>query len=108
MRRVSKKQKMRDAEWQSLGMVRRKELEGKFGYCVCEFCGKLEGSHEYWRFGGHHLDRNRRNNTYGNYYNVHNVCHSWITNHPLIEIKQDDFYGRVNNINVFESSNREG
>ena len=96
----SPKQKARDAEWKVCGMYRRKDLEGKYDCCPCEFCGKPEGPHEFWRFGGHHIDGNRRNNTYDNYYNVHNVCHSWITNHPLVEIKQEDFYGQVNNINV--------
>ena len=99
---VSDKQKMRDAEWKACGIYRRKELEGEYGYCLCEFCGEPESPHEFWWFGGHHLDRNRLNNTYGNYYNVHNVCHGWITTHPLVEIKQEDFYGRVNNIKVVE------
>jgi len=105
LKNKSDKQKVRDAEWKVCGIYRRKELGGKYGYVVCEFCSGPEGSDEFWRFGGHHLDRNRRNNTYDNYYNVHNVCHSWITDHPLVEIKQEDFYGRVHNIDVMNSHN---
>lgn len=89
----SDKQKMRDAEWRACGMFRRKDLMGKYGWCVCEFCRQPEGSHEFWRFDNHHIDGNRRNNVVANSFIVHRKCHSYIHD-KNIQVTQEGFEGR--------------
>lgn len=75
------------------GIVVKERIEylvEKYGYRLCEYCGKAEGNHELWILGGHHMDGNRNNNTKENCYVCHNLCHSAITD-KNIRVSQEDF-----------------
>ena len=102
LKKKSTKQKERDDEWAKAKVQRRRHLSHKYEYDICEFCGKVGyvGNTGLYHLGGHHIDRNRSNNTEENCYSCHRICHSYITDNN-IAVQQEDFYGKVNKINVW-------
>ncbi len=76
------------AEWRRVTQARMADLKAVRGYAFCEYCrgtGKPFGQGPYG-LHGHHIDRNRRNNTYPNCYLAHNACQEIIhTRHLQVQ-----------------------
>jgi len=102
LKKKSIKQEERDDEWAKAKVQRRRRLLHKYEADVCEFCGKVGyvGNTGLYHLDGHHIDGNRNNNNPDNCYSVHRICHSYITDNNIV-VQQEDFYGKVNNINVW-------
>jgi len=94
IRKISAKQREKNRIWASIVKERCEMIERIYGVPVCEACMKtFSNCSELWYKGGHHLDRNRNNNTPDNCYVCHNLCHSIITDNNL-NVAQLDFYLR--------------
>ena len=88
----SGKQKIRDKEWSQAKLIRRGEIESRYDYVLCEYCGRPPWENELGILDGHHMDNNRRNNLPSNCYICHRVCHSKITDNN-IKVKHFGFEG---------------
>ena len=72
---ISDKRKAKNKEWAKVKAERQEYLYDRFGFNICEYCGKA-GHVEYdpediaW-LSNHHRDGNRNNNTPDNAY----ICH---------------------------------
>lgn len=78
---VSDKQKVKLALWEKITRERMSYLRNKYGFAICEYCGSWGYEHDNespFYFRGHHMDRNRNNNTYDNCFISHNSCHQKI------------------------------
>ncbi len=95
IKRVSKKQQIKLNKWRAITLERATYLAEKYGYALCEYCGGAEGGHELTSFDGHHIDKNRRNNTQENCYICHRICHGKITDENLL-VTHEDFQGGNN------------
>lgn len=82
IKKVSEKQKARNAEWSQAKREREFLILDAIGYFACEWCHK---SMSEW--DGHHNDWNRAHNTVKNCRLVHRICHSWIHDHNVRDVK---------------------
>lgn len=87
--KISKKQQKKILVWRGIKSRRAAYLTEKYGFVPCEYCGSSGG---YLQLDGHHIDKNRNNNTDENCYLCHRICHSEITD-GNITVKQEDFQG---------------
>jgi len=69
-----------------------RQLSLKYGRVICEFCGLPPWGNELGGLDAHHINKNRRDNTTGNCYICHRICHSTIHN-ERITVKQLGFEG---------------
>ncbi len=80
--KVSDKQKARNAEWAKAKRERENLIIDVFGYVSCEWCKKPRDVTD-----GHHNDWNRAHSTVGNCRLVHRICHTWIHDHNVRDVK---------------------
>ena len=96
LKRKSKKQIERDKEWAKVKLERQVYLNDKYGFDICESCGKAGhvryDPEDFAWLTAHHIDRNRRNNNPSNAYIAHLICHGDITRLNL-NVVQEDFRG---------------
>ena len=90
LRKISDKQREKLRLWGEITRQRAGQLQAKYGQAICEYCGKPQQNHEMYVLGGHHIDKNRNNNTIENCYLVHNACHLYIHDHNIV-VSPEDF-----------------
>ena len=85
----------RNARWRDIVLWRMNYLIEKYGFLICEYCGKKGSadSQDFLGMWGHHIDGDRNNCTLGNCYIVHNTCHQYITDNNII-VSQEDWKTR--------------
>lgn len=88
----STRQIERDTEWRKVKHFRANDIAARYGFVICEYCGRPHWNNELGQFDAHHIDHNRRNNTLTNCYIVHRVCHREIHDKG-IKVKPLDFQG---------------
>lgn len=83
LKRQSEKAKAEAFIWVAVKRERARLLTEKFGFLICEFCGKaIRGIAD-----GHHNDRNRRNNTLENCRILDRFpCHSHVTDQNIKDV----------------------
>ena len=97
IRTVSKRQAEKLKLWDKITRDRTAYLTDKYGKPICEYCGK--SGYEYdnespFYLRGHHIDKDRKNNTPENCYVCHNApCHQYITDNHVV-VWQEDFWKR--------------
>ena len=79
MKPKSKKQIAKDRRWLFIKFRRMAYLEEVYGYVPCEYCRRNVQSHIIMRIDGHHIDRDRSNNTPENCAIVIGECHDKVT-----------------------------
>ncbi|MBM3120383.1 MAG: HNH endonuclease [Chloroflexi bacterium] len=77
MKQISKKQRERLQTWAQIKRERMDSLFLRFGYPCCEECG-VPGGGGFRTLDGHHIDRDRSNNTTENCRILCRLCHSKI------------------------------
>ena len=98
IRKVSDKQRIRNAQWARVKRERIKYLTEIYGFTICEWSGEygiLDDIESLNFLDAHHIDNNRRNTTPENCYIVKRKYHSYITDNNN-KVKQEDFQGRKN------------
>lgn len=95
LKKRSEKQRQRYIKWAQARYKRCVEIETKYGKVICEYCGRPGWGNELGILDGHHMDRNRSNNTPENCYICHRVCHGKIHD-KNIKVKQFGFEGLKN------------
>ena len=80
LRKVSEKQRLLLDEWVEVCHQKMEMQVKERGYIYCEICGLPEKNWEGGVIWGHHLNRNRKDNTLGNCLLSHWVCHQQIHN----------------------------
>jgi len=90
LKRISDKQREKLRIWGEITRQRAFQLQEIYGEIICEYCGKKGGVGEAGALGGHHIDKNRNNNTIENCYLVHYACHGYIHD-KNIKVSPEDF-----------------
>lgn len=85
LKKVSEKQKIKNALWSKIKQERIGLLIAKYGFLICEYCGKPIQEKDI--VDGHHNDRNRNNNTLQNCRIVQRFpCHRYITDENINDV----------------------
>ena len=96
LRAKTKKTADRNREWQKICLWRINFLIEKYGFIICEYCGKkgVVDKDDFNGVWGHHIDGDRNNTDLTNCYICHTAtCHSYITDHN-VQVTQEDFKKR--------------
>jgi len=98
IRKVSGKQRVKNAQWRKVILARAEYLIKKYGYLLCEYSGEringLSGMGDDLNAGwGHHINRNRKDNTSENCYICKYKYHTIITDNNIM-VSQEDFINR--------------
>ncbi len=88
LNKMSDKAKRELEVWLKVKAERIQKLYDKFGYVPCEYCKKriIDGS-ELYGAEAHHNNKNRRDNTLLNCRVCHSVCHAYIHDHNIKDVK---------------------
>ena len=93
---ISDKQKAKNKVWLKVKRERQEYLNEKYGFDICEYCGKKGGKDDpesLYYLDAHHRNNNRRDNTPDNAYICHRKCHRYITDRN-IRVVQEGFEGK--------------